>query len=128
MRIAEVAFRDVEKIIRRAFPGAKSRRTVKIEQRNSYNVRDYWDGGSRNECRFLNLSTMEIINPASVQALTTGPGNPFGLPNGDVELTPGFIVIENVIFCGKNLGYRIYVSDAKLLEPIVKLPILPVDN
>ena len=37
-------------------------------------------------------------------------GNPYGLAIYDVTLTPGFAVVEHCIFCGKDLGYRIYVS------------------
>lgn len=113
-RIAEVRFIDCERLIRLAFPGAKSRRTVKFDQRKSYHVSDYWDGGSRDECRFINLKTMQVISAQEVPALTEG--NIYNLANGDVELSPGYIVVEHCIFCGKDLGYRVYVSDPLVLS------------
>lgn len=113
-RIAEVRFIDCERLIRLAFPGAKSRRTVKVDQRKSYHVSDYWDGGSRDECRFINLKTMQVISAQEVPALTEG--NIYNLANGDVELSPGYIVVEHCIFCGKDLGYRVYVSDPMVLS------------
>jgi hypothetical protein len=119
-RIAEVAFRDVERLVRLAFPGAKSRRTVKIDQRSKYHVSDYWDGGSRDECRFIDLHTMQVISAQQVPALTEG--HIYSLAHGEVELSPGYIVVEHCIFCGKDLGYRIYVNEVKALEQHVKVP------
>jgi hypothetical protein len=118
MIIAEVDFRDVESLVRLAFPGARSRRTVKIDQRQSYHVSDYWDGGSRDECRFIKLATRQVISAQEVPALTEG--HIYKLAFGDVELSPGFIVVEHCIFCGKDLGYRIYCSQPWPLETHVE--------
>lgn len=112
--IAKVSFADASRLIRLAFPGAKSRRPVKIVEKSHYLVRDYWDGGSRDECRFINLKTMQVISAQEVPALTEG--NIYNLANGDVELSPGYIVVEHCIFCGKDLGYRVYVSDPLILS------------
>ena len=85
-RIAEVPFREVERLVKAAFPGAKSRRTVKIDQRAKYHVTDYWDGGSRDECRFIKLATMQVISAQEVPSLTEG--HVYSLAMGEVELSP----------------------------------------
>jgi len=107
----EVSFKEVASLIQRAFPGAKSRRTVKIAPMSIYHVADYWDGGSRDECKFIELSTMTVLGTSNIPTeMRQKIANPFNLPICDVILKPGFIVIEHVWFCGKDMGYRIYCS------------------
>lgn len=111
MKTIEVKFSEVSKIITCAFPGAKSRRTVKIEGRDTYNVRDYWDGGSRYECRFIHLSSLRVMSSNEIPyGVRQQVNNPYNQPMCDVNVTFGYCVVEHVIFCGKDLGYRIYVS------------------
>lgn len=109
----EIPFSDarVKRIVQAAFPNARSRRTVKLEARNQYQVSDYWSEGSRNECRFVRLSDMSAMHSESVpREQRQQQANPFGLAIYQVNLTPGFVVVEHCIFCGKDLGYRIYYS------------------
>ena len=121
----EVAFREVERFIRRAFPGAKSRKTVKVSVRSSYSVSDYWDGGSRDYSMFVNLRTGEVRHPSSVPQLTEKKcGNPFGQPMGDVALSEGFAIVEECIFRGKSLGFRIYLGAQSDLRVVMGLPAL----
>lgn len=111
MKTIEAKFVDVRNIITRAFPGAKSRRPVKIEGRDTYSVRDFWDGGSRDECRFLELGSLRVMSSAEIpQDVRQKMSNPYNLPICQVNLTNGYCVVEHIIFCGKDLGYRIYVS------------------
>jgi hypothetical protein len=107
----EVSFNDarVRRIVQAAFPGSKSRRTVKLCERTSYHVTDYWDGGSRNEARFIQLSTLEALSSESVpREARQQQANPYNLPIYDITLQPGFVVVEHCWFMGKSLGYRIY--------------------
>jgi hypothetical protein len=109
----KVPFKQVAKLVRQAFPGASSRRPVGIEQRSSYTVRDFWDGGSRDEARFVNLATGEVVAPSNVPALLVGA---YQLAAGEVSLAPGFAVVEHTYFCGKDLGYRVYTNDRPALD------------
>lgn len=112
-----VPFSQASTLIRKAFPTAKSRKPVKIEGRNKYSVNDYWDGGSRNHCVFLDLSTMNVLSSESVPVeQRQKAANPYNLPIYTVALTPRIIVVENCIFCGKDLGYRIYCHPSLLGE------------
>lgn len=111
MNVIEVKFSDVRDIIDRAFPGARSRRSVKIESRSAYTVADYWDGGSRAECRFLELGSFRVMSSSEIpDDVRQKAGNPYNLPVCSITLTPGYCVVEHSIFCGKDMGYRIYVS------------------
>jgi hypothetical protein len=101
----------IHRIVCAAFPGAKSRRPVKVECRTSYHVADYWDGGSRNYCAFVRLSDMSALSSDSIpRSERQQNGNAYNLPIADVEIQNGFCVVENCIFCGKNLGYRIFIN------------------
>lgn len=107
----EVKFSEVKALVSSAFPGASSRRMVKVVGKNTYHVRDYWDGGSRDECRFIELATGRVMHSSELpEESRQKMGNPFNLPICDVNLSPGFCVVEHVIFRGKSLGYRIYVA------------------
>jgi hypothetical protein len=141
MKTIEVKFADVRNIITRAYPGAKSRRTVKIQGQDSYSVRDFWDGGSRDECRFVELGSLRVMSSSEIPyGVRQRQSNPYNLPICDVNLTSGYCVVEHVIFCGKDLGYRIYVSNARfsametgdvvkeLTAPSTMLPALPVSD
>ena len=107
----EVSFKDVKHLIEKCFHGAKSKRKVKIEARTTYSVNDYWDGGSRNKCGFINLMTMKTLGTQDIpKSERQQMGNPFNLPIAEVKISGAIAVIENSFFCGKDMGFRIYVS------------------
>jgi hypothetical protein len=122
-RTIEVKFSEVSEIIRAAFPGAASRRPVKINRADTYSVRDYWDGGSRGECRFVEVTSLKVMrsDQAPREALQRN-GNPYNLPIYTVSLTPAYMVVEHTIFCGKDMGYRIHVCN----ERFDSLPVVNV--
>jgi hypothetical protein len=122
----------VNRIVRTGFPGAKTRRPIKIECRSSYHVSDYWDGGSRSYCAFIQLSTMSGVSSEALPKESRQKiANPFNLPIADITIQPGYAVCEHTIFCGKDLGYRLYLSpgdilsylpEAKILVPAPEVP------
>ena len=108
--IIEVPFSDVKDIIQAAFPGESSRRTVKVQVRQTYQVSDYWSEGSRNHAAFVKLDGMQVIQATNLPAeARQQAGNPYHLAAGEVMMTPGIVVVEHTIFCGKDLGFRLYV-------------------
>lgn len=128
MKAFEVPVSDagVRPILLAAFPEAdRARRPVKVEQATSYRVADYWDGGSRNEPRFVQLDGLRVVTSDALPVLARDvAGNAFRLPVATVELRPGFCVVEHVIFCGKDLGFRLYLH-AENFAPM--LPASPPD-
>jgi hypothetical protein len=123
----DLSFKDpkVRRIIQAAFPGAKTRRPVRVRICQSYHVNDYWDGGSRTYSVFVRLSDLSVMSSAAMpKASRQVAGNPFGLPIGDIEIGEGFAVVEHSIFCGKDMGYRIVVGETKALQECAGVPML----
>lgn len=114
MSNTEVSFKSVKSIVQAAFDGASSRRKVRVFIQKTYLVSNYWDGGSRNYCEFLNLETLDTATNVAFTKQTQG--NPYNLDVGTVDITPDFVVVEHIIFCGKDLGYRIYVHPSAVAK------------
>lgn len=117
----KIPFSDptIRQIVLAAYPGAKTRRPVGVSVRQSYRVWDFWDGGSRTYTAFVRLSDMSgVTSEALPQAARTTNGNPFGLAisKDDIQLSPGYAVVEHVIFQGKDLGYRIVLAEGHTLQ------------
>jgi hypothetical protein len=109
----------VRQIVLAAYPGAKTRRPVGVSVQKSYGIWDFWDGGSRTYTAFVRLSDMSgVTSEALPQAARTTHGNPFGLAisKEDIQLDPGYAVVEHVIFCGKDIGYRIVLAEGHTLS------------
>lgn len=106
----ELSFKDprVKAIVQAAFPGAKTRRPVRLEFRDRHHVSDFWDGGSRDETRFVKLDTLDVLTSEAIpQEARQEASNPFKLLIADVVLNAGFVIVIHIIFQGKDLGYRI---------------------
>jgi hypothetical protein len=94
---------EIESIRRACFPGYKGR-TFRVEPFHPMNCRSYWDGGSRSYFCFLNLATGQT-------SAVPENGSPFVKAVPAVESLPeNTVLVEEIIFCGKNLGLRIYGS------------------
>lgn len=107
----EVKFSEIKAIIVAAFgSSAKSRRTVRIDSREVYHLSNYWDGGSKTTSVFVNLQTMDIMSAEDIpREQRQKAGNPYNLPVADCIMAPHVVVVEHIVFCGKDLGYRICV-------------------
>jgi hypothetical protein len=92
--------------------GYKGRKSVKVRSVKSYNVMDYWSDGSREYARFVNLNTGMDLLPEQAGFVMQEHSNPFRQMMGEVILKPGIAVVVNSIFCGKNMGYRLYVCES----------------
>lgn len=124
----EVKFSEAARFIRRCFPEASVRKKVKIRTRKTYQVSDYWSEGSRNFAAFVNLETGEVLQSYNIpQEFIQKEANPFNLPIARITLSDKFAVVEHTIFCGKDLGYTIYVGEdgGKLLDQRPELLGLP---
>jgi hypothetical protein len=106
----------VREIINAAFPGWKGRK-VHIEPDTSHRVWDFWDGGSRDYTRFVELSTMRSVSSDAIprEALQK-EANPYGLAitKDELPIPPGIAVVIHSIFCGKEGGITIKVHPDNL--------------
>jgi hypothetical protein len=129
--MVEVKFSEIKSLIIKAFSNAKSRRTVKIEFAETYSVNDYWDGGSRNYCMFVDMLTGNVLSSGDIPtSMRQQMSNPFNLPISKVMLAPHIAIVENSIFCGKDMGYRVYLHPNFIIGDVVSEPIkkLIADN
>jgi len=85
----------------------RGRKPVRIREAKSYHVSDYWSEGSRTYCFFVDATTGEYLPTDRVGFTPQTAANPFGLRTGSFTMKPGIAVVENVIFCGKDLGIRV---------------------
>lgn len=96
------------RIIAAAFPNYRGK-SIQIEERDSIDVRSYWDGGSRSFYAFVRLADFARVSIPQQSAFDRP------IPGADAApIPPGFVCVEHVIFRGKDLGVRIYANGANL--------------
>jgi hypothetical protein len=95
------------------FPTWKGRRPIHVEQAESLQIMDFWDGGSRDYTVFLDLATMRVVSSQTIPpGLRQKAGNPYTLVIAKVPIPPGIAIVQHVISCGKDAGLRVYVNPA----------------
>jgi hypothetical protein len=80
------------------------------------NLNSYWDGGSRNSFRLLELATMKSVGIPQNGTMFDG-----GRDYRDVLIPAGIAVVVHSVSCGKDAGITIHISEAnatKLLPPM----------
>lgn len=80
-------------------------------------LHSYWDGGSRDYFYFARLADMAIVELGS-----NHPVFESGRPNEIKTLPQGFVIVRHSIFCGKDMGIRIYANQGELT------PLLPIST
>jgi hypothetical protein len=110
----------MERIARTAF--GYNGRKYEIRTGTTFNPNDnHWSGGSRTYIAAVNRSTMEVVSlPQAGTAFD--PETP-----SSVEIPPGVLIVEHVIFCGKDLGVRFIVrpDEAAALIPATQSELSP---
>ncbi len=107
---------EVPQAWKNAFPNYKGRK-FGLEISETVDMGNgYWSGGSRSEYRTVALSSGQL-NYAN-----EGIKNPFGMGSRPelyaVPLSTNHVVVEHVIFCGKDFGLRFHVHpDAVKMIP-----------
>jgi hypothetical protein len=87
-----------------AFPGYRGRK-IRVEIATEYRMDSYWDGGSRRDCRAVNLTNGTVAPPISA---ATNPMN--AAAHAVVRIPAGIAVVEHQVFCGKDAGITIYLT------------------
>jgi hypothetical protein len=111
VKIAFGKHTKVKEIVQTAYRGITTRRPVRIECAEEYQVSDYWDGGSRNYCKLVKLDVMIEVPYYSIMHKQD---NSMSLSAGSLSVEPGYCVVENTIFQGKDLGYTIIMNAADI--------------
>jgi hypothetical protein len=115
----EVKKADMAAIIRATFPDYRGRK-VKLCAAESVTIHMAdlnWSGGSRYQYRGATLSGQSTGSLDKHNATA-----PWDKPVGsfDVPIPAGACVVEHVMFCGKDLGLRIYVNPVDLARYLPK--------
>jgi hypothetical protein len=98
-------------IAKRLYPDWRGRK-FKLEHREKVLIADYWDGGSRHYAVGYALNT----GGTTFQPVQPDEKDPFHRIHGTYTLTPNTAIVEHIIFCGKDLGCRMYVHPSVPIE------------
>ena len=93
----------VKQLIAATFPEYRGRKVAVRYWRGPRQLENYWSGGSRSDWR--------LIDPyRGVAATTDDMHNPFTKAAHEAwDLPRGMIAVEHDIFCGKDMGLRVYI-------------------
>jgi hypothetical protein len=88
-----------------AFPGYRGRK-YRLEYREKLTTASYWSGGSRDTYCLIDLATRRPTPIAGI--------NPIGFqgPTPTTQISPGQVLVEHTIFCGKDIGITFYLNPA----------------
>lgn len=112
---------DVERIINKCFPSYNGKK-IELSTSIPSKLTSYWDGGSKTEYVFYGLADGKIYHVES--------NHPFfeaGRPSQLNGLPKGVILVSHIIFCGKDIGIRIY-ANTEDITPMLPLKIEISDN
>lgn len=102
--------RDVASILALTYPTYKGR-SFYLEVRSKYQMRNYWSGGTKYESVMVG-QTNGVLKVVSPPVDTT---NPFTkVAHIEIDIPDYVMIVEHVIFCGKDCGIRFYVSPGSL--------------
>ena len=105
---------DVPRNLMNAFPGYNGR-MFKIRPSESVRLTGlYWDGGSRDEYKAVNLNTGETSGVEHDHTLPPQFGGPSRTPK--VEIPEGVVIVKHSIFCGKDMGLTFYVNPVNVTK------------
>ena len=108
--------KDAEFIIKRTFPSYKGRkiRVMLVAENSKHSMVSEWSGGSRSSFVILNSEANQMVNSAqyaNAHPIKQYAADPHWLANKNE------ILVEHVIFCGKDLGLRIYATADCVMIP-----------
>ena len=126
MNAVHVSPRDdalVSRLCALAFPGWRGQKVQlrPVERVQLHGM--FWDGGSRSQYVAIDLETLRVCDIGAVAPRSKNPpqfGGPVEAPVIPFSgANANLAVVEHVIFCGRDMGLRIYASPARLT------PLLP---
>lgn len=97
---------EVKKVIKATFPNYRGRKVFFSTDIPNYELRSYWDGGSRDYYVFF--------QPATGKTWNLGSNHPFFEANKPAPLAEAMpenvCLVRHTIFCGKDCGITIYAK------------------
>ena len=106
----------IARIIQASYPEYRGKKIKLAIGDDPIDMRSYWDGGSRDYFRIVNLATFEIASIPAQSAFDKV------IPGADaVKLPDGFACVQHSIFCGKDSGLTIMIGSANA-APLLPAP------
>jgi hypothetical protein len=103
----------VNRVIRAAFPDYNGNKCRVEFTESSVNMSSYWDGGTRSYFAIVRLSDCQVM---SIPQQSAYDKQLRGVDSFDIPA--GFVVVEHIIFCGKDMGLKIHArADGSNLLP-----------
>lgn len=102
----------ISQILSASFPEYNGRK-IKLSTDIPKTLENYWDGGSKSDYVFVQLSTMKAITVPTYHNMF----EPKKAPEIDA-LPAGVVLVEHAIFCGKDSGITIH-ANAMDLAPLL---------
>ena len=98
---------DVWPVVRAAFPEYNGQKFA-VEVKERLTLHDlHWDGGTRNEYVAVKLASGESSRAKVANAPWSERAE-----GASVDIPPGIAIVEHSIFCGKDIGIRVYLNPA----------------
>jgi hypothetical protein len=108
-----MADKMIRSVALRAFPNYKGRK-IRADWSGRVSFYDLnWSGGTRNQYRSVHLSDGQTRSMPNLAPWV----NP--IEGQSAAIPPGCAVVEHSMFCGRDLGLRVYFpsSDGRVLTP-----------
>jgi len=94
----------VAALLAATFPDYNGRRIELRLWHGPRRLENYWDGGTRSYWKMIDTRAGRIGSPTN--------DNPFQPDaHAEFDLPDGWLAVEHCIFCGKDLGIRIYARE-----------------
>jgi len=74
----------------------------------------YWDGGTRSTWTLFDLATLRRLPLGNVPGFQDPPQFGGLARNPQLQVEAGQVLVEHAIFCGKDMGLRVYAAPATL--------------
>ena len=108
--------KDAEFIINKSFPSYNGRKIsiAMVEPGSKHSMVSEWSGGSRTSYRILGESAQTVVSSEQYQNLhpvKQYAADPHWIANDNQ------ILVEHIIFCGKDLGLRIRATPNCVMIP-----------
>lgn len=104
--------REEKNMAKAAFPEYRGRK-FRTRQSATYQMENYWDGGTRTYVKAVNLETGAIVAPES---FTTNPMN--GGAHAQFAIPQGVALVEHSFFCGADCGLTFITSPSPAIEAV----------
>lgn len=96
--------KEVKSLLQATYPEYKGRK-IRLETRDTYQMENYWSGGTKHEVMAYDLATGKVSYP---NGNTTNPMT--GIAHSEITIPDGVALVEHTIFCGHDIGITIMVN------------------